>query len=313
MNRDVKIFSSRKSKSLAEKICKQYDGGGLDELKLARFADNEFKIDIRTSCRGSDSFVISACNSSAESIWEMMMIADSLKRASSHKNIAIFAYLPYSRSDRKTSAREPISAKLLADCLQTAGYDRLVTIDLHASQIEGFYNIPVVHLSASYLFVPYIKQLNLKNMILCSPDAGSVKNVKKYSDIFGVDMAICHKHRPNPNEIGEMKLIGNVKGKDVVIIDDLVDTAGTLSSASILIKEMGANSVRAAITHPVMSGDAYNNIKKSELVELITTDTIPLKDDEDLSKITVLSVDKMLADVIKRINQNKSVSSDFYL
>jgi len=311
MKRDVKIFSGKHSKVLAESICVKYDSGTINNLKLLRFSDNEFITDIKETVRGYNVFVVQSCQSSAESIWESMLISDALKRASAKSIVGVFAYLPYSRQDKKGNPREPIGAKLLADVLQTSGYTRIVTIDLHADQIQGFYNIPVDHLSASYVFVPYIKQLNLKNLIFASPDSGGGKRTEKFAEIFNTDFVVCYKHRPAPNEISEMKLIGDVTGKDVIIIDDLIDTAGTICKAADLMMEKGANSVRAMVTHPVLSGSAYVNIENSKLIELITTDTIPLK--EKSNKITVCSVADMLAHAIKNINDNESISSTFDL
>jgi ribose-phosphate pyrophosphokinase len=309
MSRDIKIFSGKNSKNLAERICKEYDGGSLNDLKLQRFADNEFIVRVAENCRGCDVFVIQACHSSAESIWESLMLSDSLKRASANKIIGVFAYLPYSRSDKKAAPREPITAKLLADVLQTAGYNRIVTIDLHNDSIQGFFNVPVDHLSANYVFIPYIKSLNLENIVFGTPDVGGSKRAKKFSDTFETDLIICNKHRPSPNVISEMKIIGDVKDKNVILVDDLIDTAGTLCKASDLIMANGAKSVRALVTHPVLSGEAYQNIEKSKILEVITTDTIPLKQTSD--KIKVISVDKLLASAIHRINNNESISTLF--
>ena len=311
MKRDVKIFSSKFSKDLTEKICQKFNGDPINNLNLTRFSDNEFITKIDDTVRGCDVFVVSACPSSAESIWEMLMISDALKRASAAKIIGVFAYLPYSRQDKKNEAREPIAAKLLADTLQVAGYNRIVTIDIHADQIQGFYNIPVDHLSANYIFVPHIKQLNLDNLVFASPDAGGGKRAEKFAQMFDTDLVFCHKTRPRANVIGQMKLVGDVKGKDVIIIDDLIDTAGTICKAADLMVDNGANSVRAIITHPVLSGKAYENLQNSKLIELITTDTIPLK--QKLDKITVLSVDEMLAHAIHNVNSNESISSTFDL
>lgn len=311
MIREVKIFSTKHSKDLTDKICQKYDNSTMNNLKLQRFSDNEIIIRIDSSVRGCDVFVISACPSSAESIWEMLLIADSLKRASANKIIGVFGYLPYSRQDKKCSAREPIGAKLLADVIQVAGYNRVVTIDLHNDSIQAFYNIPVDHLSASYIFIPHIKNMNLPNLVFASPDAGGGKRAERYAEVFHTDFVMCHKHRSNPNEVGTMKLIGNVEGKDVIIIDDIIDTAGTICIAADLMMDNGASSVRAVITHPVLSGKAYENLQNSKLTELITTDTIQLK--QTLDKITVLSVDLMLANAIKKINKNESISSAFDL
>lgn len=311
MSRKVKIFSGKKTKVLAEKVCQSFDGDPLNSMKLNRFSDGEFITDIKESVRGCDVFVIQSLTPPSDNIWELFMIGDALKRASAEERIAVCPYLGYSRQDRKCNPREPIGAKMLADVIQAVGFTRMVTIDLHADQIAGMYNIPVDHLSASYIFIPYIKELNLSDLMFAAPDAGSVKNVKKYADIFGVDMAICHKHRPDANVVSEMKLIGDVRNKNVIIVDDLIDTANTLRKSADLIKESGALSVRAMITHPILSGDAYNNIKNSALTKLITTDTIPLKEGMDTSKIEVLSVDIMLSKAMHKINDSESIQELF--
>lgn len=306
---DIKVFSGKFSKDLTDKICKKYDGREINKMKLTRFSDGEFITDISETVRGCDVFVVSSLIPPGENIWELLMIGDALKRASSNKIIAICPYIGYSRQDRKCNPREPIGAKLLSDVIQTAGFDRLITIDLHNDSIQGFYNIPVDHLSSSYIFVPYLKSLKLSNIIFGSPDVGGGKRAKKYADIFGTDFILCHKSRPKPNEIGEMKLIGDVKNKDVILVDDLIDTAGTICKSADLIMEKGANSVRALITHPILSGNAYENIKNSKITELIVTDTIPLK--QECDKITVLSVDNMISQVISKIKRNESISQAF--
>ena len=289
--RSAKIFSGKATKNLAEKICKEFDGDPLNVLKLQRFSDGEFITDIQETVRGCDAFVIQSLTPPADNIWEMLMIGDALKRASAEQIIGIIPYINYSRQDRKCNPREPITSKLMADVLQVAGFTRILTIDLHNDSIQGFYNIPLDHLSANYIFIPYITQLNLPNLVFGTPDVGGSKRANKFSDKFGTDLIIWHKHRPKPNEVGKMKLIGDVTGKDVIFVDDIIDTGGTLCKAADLIMEKGATSVRAIITHPILSGKAYENIEKSALTELIVTDTIPIK--QKLDKITVLSVDKM--------------------
>ena len=309
INNDIKIFSGKLSKELAEKICKKYDGGEINKMKLTRFSDGEFITDISETVRGCVVFVISSLTTPGENIWELLMIGDALKRASATSIIAVCPYLGYSRQDRKCNPREPIGAKLLADVIQTAGFDRLVTIDLHSDSIQGFYNIPVDHLSASYVFVPYIRSLELNNIVFGSPDVGGGKRAKRYADIFETDFILCHKSRPNPNEVGEMKLIGDVIGKDIILVDDLIDTAGTICKSANLIMERGANSVRALITHPILSGNAYENIQNSAITELIVSDTVPLRQKND--KITVISVDGMISHAIRNIKTNQSISSTF--
>jgi ribose-phosphate pyrophosphokinase len=247
---------------------------------------------------------------------ELLLLGDALKRASATNRVAVIPYMGYARQDKKDKSRYPIGMKLVADMIETAGFTRVVTIDLHADQIQGFFNIPVDHLSASYIFIPYVKSLGLENLVICSPDVGGTKRAKVFADAFDTDMVICHKTRPQANVIGEMKLIGDVKGKNVIIVDDICDTAGTLTKAANMIMENGALSVRAMITHPILSGGAYSNIEKSELCELITTDTIPLKDPKEFidfkkstRKITILSVDDMLGQAIKKINAQESMGS----
>jgi ribose-phosphate pyrophosphokinase len=309
MSRRVKIFSGKSTKNLAERICKEFDGDPLNELKLQRFSDGEFITEIKDTVRGCDVFVIQSLTPPADNIWEMLMIGDALKRASAEQIIGVIPYLNYSRQDRKCNPREPITSKLMADVLQVAGFTRIVTIDLHNDSIQGFYNIPLDHLSANYIFVPYIEKLKLPNLIIGTPDVGGSKRAKKFADKFGCDLVICHKNRPNPGEVGEMKIIGDVKGKDVVLVDDIIDTAGTMCKASDLMMEKGANSIRAIVTHPILSGKAYDCLEKSKINELIVTDTIPLK--QQLDKITVLSVDKMLTDAMHRINNHESISNHF--
>jgi ribose-phosphate pyrophosphokinase len=249
---------------------------------------------------------------------ELLLLGDAMKRASADGRIAVIPYMGFARQDRKDRPRVPIGMKLVADMIEVAGFTRVVTIDLHADQIQGFFNIPVDHLSASYIFIPYVKSLNLDNLIFASPDVGGTKRAKVFADAFDTDLVICHKTRPQANMVGEMKLIGDVVGKNVIIVDDICDTAGTLTKAANMIKENGALSVRAMITHPILSGGAYSNIEKSELCELITTDTIPLKDPKEFvdfekstRKITILSVDEMLGRAIKKINAHESINSTF--
>ena len=309
MSRKVKIFSGKVTKILAEKICKEFDGQPLNNLKLSRFSDGEFITDIKDTVRGCSAYVIQSLVPPADNIWEFLMIGDALKRASAVERIACIPYLGYSRQDRKCNPREPISAKLLANILQSAGFTRIITIDLHSDQVQSFYDIPVDHLSANYVFIPYIKKLNLPNLMIGTPDVGGSKRAKKFADVFNTDLVICNKVRKQANEISEMKIIGDVRGKDVILVDDLIDTAGTICKSADLMMENGATSVRAVVTHPILSGKAYENLEKSKLVELITTDTIPLK--QQLEKITVISIDKMLADAIQRISDCESISSHF--
>jgi len=318
--RKVRIFSATATKTLGEKISNKFDKQPLNKSTRLNFSDGEFIAYLDETVRGTDAFVIQSTTPPTDNLFELLLLGDAMKRASATERIAVIPYFGFARQDRKDKPRVPIGAKLVADMIETAGFTRVVTIDLHADQIQGFFNIPVDHLSASYVFVPYVKSLGLDNLIFASPDVGGTKRTKVFSDLFDTDMVICHKTRPAPNQVGEMKLIGDVKGKDVIIVDDMVDTAGTLTKAANIMKEAGANSVRAMITHPVLSGGAYYNIQQSALVELITTDTIPLRDkknfpeyDELTKKITVLSVDDMLAKAINNINTFESLNSSFKL
>jgi len=318
--RKVKIFAATATKQLGEKISIAFDSHELNKSSRIDFSDGEFISFLDESVRGTDAFVVQSTIPPTDNLFELLLLGDAMKRASASERIAVIPYMGFARQDRKDKPRVPIGMKLVADMIETAGFTRVVTIDLHADQIQGFFNIPVDHLSASYVFVPYVKSLGLENLIFASPDVGGTKRTKVFSDLFDTDMVICHKTRPAANIVGEMKLIGDVEGKDVIIVDDMVDTAGTLTKAANLMKEAGANSVRAMITHPVLSGGAYSNIEKSSLIELITTDTIPLRDksefldfEKSTQKITVLSVDEMMAKAISNINTHESINLSFKL
>lgn len=314
----VKIFAGTTTQELGQKIAQNFDGDQLNKSTKQIFSDGEFISYLNESVRGSNSFIIQSTIPPSDNLMELLLLGDSLKRASAEGRIAVIPYMGFARQDRKDKPRVPIGMKLVADMIQAAGFTRIVTIDLHADQIQAFFNIPVDHLSASYIFIPYVKKLNLDNLVIASPDAGGTKRAKVFADAFDTDMVICHKHRHQANAIGEMKLIGNVKDKNVIIVDDICDTAGTLTKAANMIMEQGAKSVRAMITHSILSGGAYSNIEKSALTELITTDTIQLKNpkhftdfEKSTRKITVLSVDKMLAKAIDKINKFESINSTF--
>ena len=317
-NRKVKIFAGEATKELGEKISLKFDNESLNKSNVTKFSDGEFITAIEETVRGTDAFVVQSTIPPTDNIFELLLYGDSLKRASADGRVAVIPYMGFARQDRKDKPRVPIGMKLVADMIETAGFTKVVTIDLDADQIQGFFNIPVDHLSASYIFIPYIKSLGLDNLIFASPDVGGTKRAKVFADAFDVDLAICHKHRPQANAIGEMKLIGDVEGKNVIMIDDICDTAGTLTKAANMIMEAGALSVRAMVTHPILSGGAYSNIEKSELCELITTDTIPLKDPKEFvdfekstRKITILSVDEMVSRAIRKINAHESINSTF--
>jgi ribose-phosphate pyrophosphokinase len=259
--------------------------------------------------RGSELFIIQSTFSPVDNLFELLLLIDAAKRASAHHIYAVIPYFGFARQDRKSKPRVAIGAKLVANLLSAAGVDRVITMDLHSDQIQGFFDVPVDHLYASTIFVPYLSNLNLPNLIVASPDTGGTKRANAYAKFLNCDLVICYKQRVQPNKVGSMMLIGDVKGKDVVLLDDIIDTAGTISKAADLIMESGANSVRAMCTHPILSSNAIENIEKSSLIEVIVTDTIPLK--QTSSKITVLSTADLFADVIHRNIRCESISTHF--
>ena len=306
----VKIFSGRASTYLSEKIVKRFYGDDtpLNNVDIETFNDGELGIRYLESIRSDNVFIIQSTIPPGDNFMELFLMLDAAKRSSARRITAVIPYFGYARQDRKDKPRVPISAKLMADLLTTSGATRIVTVDLHADQIQGFFNIPVDHLSASYVFVPYLKhKIKTDNIIIASPDVGGTKRASRFSSALGADMVIVHKERASAGVISSMKIIGDVKGKDVVLVDDIIDTAGSICKASNLIMENGANSVRALCTHPIFSDSAYDNINNSSLSEVIVSDTIPIK--KGLSdKIKVISVDKMIAKAMKRILDGKSLS-----
>ncbi len=307
-NSHVSIFSGRSSRYLAEKIAKSY-GKDLGKSLVTVFSDGEFQPSFEESIRGKDVFLVQSTFPPAENILELLMMVDAARRASARKIIAIIPYYGYARQDRKDKSRVSIASKLIANLLTSTGVDRLITIDLHADQIQGFFDIPVDHMFASNLFVPYIRNLNLENLMLASPDTGGTRRAAAYAKALNTGFAICYKQRSKPNVVEQMQLIGDVKGKDVILLDDIIDTAGTITKAGELIMENGANSVRAIATHPILSGGAYEKLAKSPFKEIVVTDTIPLK--QDCDKITVISTAGLFAEVIKRVENFESISSLF--
>ena len=282
----------------------------LAEVEVQRFSDGEINVNITESVRGQDIFIIQpTCAPANDNLMELLIIVDALKRSSAGTINAVIPYYGYARQDRKAAPRVPISAKLVADMLETAGVQRVITIDLHASQIQGFFNIPVDHLTGSVLFVDYIKNKNLPNPIIASPDVGGVARARTYAAKLGYDLVIVDKKREKANVSEVMNIIGDVDGRDVIILDDMVDTAGTLTKAADVLKSKGATSVMACCTHGVLSGPAFDRIENSSLDELVVTDTIPLKDAHD--KITVLTASEITAKAIKRIYTNESIQSIF--
>jgi len=304
----VSIFSGRASRYLAEKIAKSY-GKNLGKSLVTVFSDGEFQPSFEESIRGKDVFIIQSTFPPADNIMELLMMVDAARRASARKIIAIIPYYGYARQDRKDKSRVSIASKLMANLLTETGVNRLITIDLHADQIQGFFDIPVDHMFASHIFVPYIKSLNLENLMLASPDTGGTRRAAAYAKALNTGFAICYKQRSKPNVVEQMQLIGDVKGKDVILLDDIIDTAGTITKAAELIMENGANSVRAFATHPIFSGSAYDKISKSPFEEVVVTDTIPLK--QECDKITVISTADIFAEVIKRVENFESISSLF--
>ncbi len=306
----LKFFTGRGSKYIAEKIANIY-GIELGDSSVLEFSDGEFEPSFNESIRGCTVFIIQSTFPPTDNLFELLLMADAAVRASAHKVIAVMPYFGWARQDRKDKPRVSIGAKLVANMLQAAGVHRVVTMDLHADQIQGFFDIPVDHLYASGIFVPYLRNLKLENMVIAAPDMGGAKRANAYSKYLDVPMVVCHKQREKANVIGSMTVIGDVKDKDVIILDDMVDTAGTLCAAADRIMEMGASSVRAVVTHPLLSGPAYERIAASKLTHLITTDTIPLREDADCSKIVALSCADLFADVIKRVYEYNEISSKF--
>ncbi|NQZ77498.1 MAG: ribose-phosphate pyrophosphokinase [Ekhidna sp.] len=304
----VKIFSGSAHPQLASAIANNF-GKPLGQSEKQTFSDGEMGVYFTESVRGSDVFLIQSTIPPADNIWELLLMIDAARRASAKYVTVVLPYFGYARQDRKDKPRVSIAAKLAANVLTSAGADRIMTCDLHAGQIQGFFDIPVDHLDASAIFYPYIKSLNLENMIIASPDVGGTARARSYAKLLEVDMVICDKHRKRANEVASMQVIGDVEGKDVVLVDDMVDTAGTISKAGTLLKEKGANSVRAIVTHGVLSGNAHKNIEDSSLEELIITDTIP--QNLQSSKIKVLTVADLFSKAIRKIHDHESISSLF--
>jgi len=309
----VALFTGRATAYLAKEIANIYEKP-LGESQVLQYADGEFQPSYEENIRGKDVFIIQSTFSPADNLMELLMYVDAAKRASAKRIIAVIPYFGFARQDRKDKPRVPITAKLIADLLTAAGVSRVITIDLHADQIQGFFNVPVDHLLASSIFIPYLRGLacesfNLDDVLFASPDVGGTKRASEYAKKLGCGFVMCYKQRNKPNEIGTMQLIGDVKGKHVILVDDIVDTGSTLCKAAQVIIDNGAKSVRAMITHPVLSGDAVQKIENSCMQELIVTDTIPLK--QISSKIRALSVAPIFAEAIRRVEYNESIA-DFY-
>jgi ribose-phosphate pyrophosphokinase len=304
----AKIFAGTGSGELTREICKRY-GAKPGEINIQKFSDGEICPTFLESIRGDFVFLVQSTHSPADNLIELLLMIDAARRASAYKVIAVIPYYGYSRQDRKDKPRVAIGSKLVANMLTAAGTDRVITMDLHAPQIQGYFDIPVDHLDSHALFIPYIENLKLENLTFAAPDVGATNRIREIADYFNAEMVICDKHRKRANEIASMVVIGEVTGKDVVIIDDICDTGGTLAKSASLIKEKGARSVRALITHPVLSGKAYENIENSVLEELVVCDTIPIK--KSSPKIKVISVAELFAVAIRNAFENKSITSLF--
>jgi ribose-phosphate pyrophosphokinase len=308
MESNAKIFSGTGSKYLAEKIAKRF-GEPLGKVNIQTFSDGEIGVEFQESIRGQFVFLIQSTFAPTDNMMELLLMIDAAKRASAYKVIAVIPYYGYARQDRKDRPRVAIGSKLVANMLTAAGADRVVTMDLHAPQIQGYFDIPVDHLDSSAIFIPYIEGLDLPNLTFAAPDVGSANRIREVASYFEVEMVICDKHRKRANEIASMVVIGDVADRDIILLDDICDTGGTLTKSAGLMKEKGARSVRAFCTHPVLSGNAYENIQNSAMEELVVCDTIPVKPLCD--KIRVVSTADLFATAIRNAFENKSINSLF--
>ena len=304
----LKILAGSTSQGFGEMVA-QSMGTSLVPVKTTRFSDGEFTVSIEETIRGKEVAIVQSTYPPTDNLMELLLLIDAAKRASAKRIIAVMPYFGFARQDRKDRPRVAIGAKLIANLLTAAGIDRLITMDLHADQIQGFFEIPVDHLYASTLFIPYLQNLDRNSLCIATPDTGGTKRANSYAKFLGVDMAICYKQRKVANEIADMTVIGDVQDKDVVLVDDMCDTAGTLTKAAALMMEHGARSVRAMCTHAVLSGPAYERIQNSVLEELVVTDSIPLNPEQNANKIKVLSVHDMFAQTLTCLLENRSISS----
>lgn len=309
--REIKIFTGNANKSFAEKICNEL-GITLGESQVGKFSDGEISVHISDSVRGADVFVVQpTCPPINENLMELLIIIDALKRASAGRINAVIPYYGYARQDRKTKAREPITAKLVADILTTAGADRVVSMDLHAGQIQGYFDIPVDHLTGVPILADYFRDIIDKETVVVSPDIGGVRRARNFASLLDLPIAIIEKRRPKANVSEVMNIIGDIEDKNVILVDDIVDTAGSLTKAAKVLKDFGAKKVYACCTHPVLSGPAIDRLKESVIEKLVVTDTIPLTEDKQIDKIEVVSVAPLFAEAIRRIYSNESVSKLF--
>jgi ribose-phosphate pyrophosphokinase len=310
MATDMKIFSGTASLELAEQIALSF-GVPLGDVSFQKFSDGEFQTSIEETVRGKIVVIVQSTAPPSDNLFELLLMVDAAKRASAQSIVAVMPYFGFARQDRKDRPRVAIGAKLVANLLTAAGVNRLITMDLHADQIQGFFEVPVDHLFASTIFLPYLESIRTPDMIIATPDTGGTKRANAYAKYLNVDLAICYKQRKVANQIENMTVIGDVEGKDVVLVDDMVDTAGTLTKAADMMMEHGAKSVRALSTHGVLSGPAHERIRNSQLTELIVTDSIPLK--EENAKIKVITVADLFANVLKSLSNNESISSNFII
>ena len=306
----IKIFSGRGSEYLAEKIAASF-GTTLGQSEVLRFSDGEFQPCYNESIRGCTVFIIQSTFPPSDNLMELLMMIDAARRASAYKVVAVIPYFGWARQDRKDRPRVPIGAKLVANLLMAAGVDRVMTMDLHADQIQGFFNVPLDHLYASTVFLPYIKKLNLPDLVIATPDVGGAKRANNYAKYLNVPLVLCHKQRAKANVVANMTVIGDVKDKNVILIDDMVDTAGTITKAADLMLAEGAKSVRALASHAIMSDPATERIEKCGLTEIIFSNSVPLR--RECKKATVISVAKMFADTIRRVHNNESISSQYLI
>lgn len=304
----IKIFSGSETRYLAEKIAKSY-GTELGEASLLRFSDGEFQPSFEETVRGTDVFIIQSTFPPTDNLFELLLMVDAAKRASAESVVAVIPYFGFARQDRKDKPRVSLGAKLIANLLCATGVSRVITMDLHADQIQGFFDVPVDHLYASAIFIPYIQSLNLEDVVIAAPDVGGTKRANAYAKFLDLRMVICYKLRKKANVIGKMTVIGNIKDKNVILLDDMIDTAGTITIAADMMMRKGAKSVRAFATHPVLSGPAYERIENSLITEVVVTDSIPLQ--KQSNKIKVLSIAELFADIMKKVYNYQSISSSF--
>ncbi len=305
-----KIFSGTRSRYMAEEICKDL-GVELGKMNIQHFADGEFEVSFGESVRGCEVYLVQSTFPTSDNLMELLLMIDASKRASAKSTIAVIPYFGWARQDRKDKPRVSIAAKLVSDLLTAAGVDRVITMDLHADQIQGFFNVPVDHLYASSVFIPYIQSLKLDNMVIATPDVGGAKRANSYAKYLDVPLVLCHKQRAKANVVANMTVIGDVRDKNVILIDDMVDTAGTITKAADLMLENGARSVRALASHAIMSDPATDRVNESGLCEMIFTNSIPYG--KECSKCTILSVARLFADTIRRVHSNQSISSQYLI